>query len=80
MPGVLEVMAFLEFQTYGMGERLAVVIFALESAGLTEDAIKDFARQHLGAYKIPRQVLLRREPFPRTATGKARPDKRHSRR
>ncbi len=51
------------------GQRLRAFVVARDSAGLTEDAVKDYVRQNLARYKVPREVVFVAE-LPRNATGK----------
>jgi fatty-acyl-CoA synthase len=41
-----------------------------DGSGLTEADLVSLARDHLANYKVPRRWVLRREPLPRTASGK----------
>jgi acyl-coenzyme A synthetase/AMP-(fatty) acid ligase len=51
-------------------KRLVVAyVIAREESGVTPDALLDYARTHLAAYKAPKVVYLARE-FPRTRNGK----------
>jgi len=40
-----------------------------EAAGLSEDEIKDYVRENLARYKVPREVVFLDE-LPRNPTGK----------
>jgi malonyl-CoA/methylmalonyl-CoA synthetase len=52
------------------GERVCVAVVATPgSAGPTADALRDFARQRLAPYKVPKSVLVVAE-LPRNALGK----------
>ena len=51
------------------GERLHAAVLLHPGATLTADALIEFARGHLGGYKIPREVSFH-ESFPRDAAGK----------
>lgn len=51
------------------GQRLRAFVVLKEGATLTEDAIKDYVRDHLARYKVPREVLFLTE-LPRNPTGK----------
>jgi len=67
--------AIAETIAYGLpderlGERLAARVVVRAGHELTEDAVKAFTRQHLAIYKTPREVVLTRDPLPRTASGK----------
>jgi len=51
------------------GQRLRAFVVLKEGAELTEDAIKDYVRDHLARYKVPREVIFLAE-LPRNPTGK----------
>ena len=51
------------------GQRLRAVVVLKDGATLTEDAIKDYVRNHLARYKVPREVIFVAE-LPRNPTGK----------
>jgi long-chain acyl-CoA synthetase len=51
------------------GEALAAHIDADPAAGLTEDAVREFARQKLAGYKVPKVVVFDRN-LPREDSGK----------
>ena len=51
------------------GQRVAGVLELRESASTSSEQIRAFARQHLAAYKVPRQFAFVSE-LPRTASGK----------
>ena len=51
------------------GQRLRAFVVLKEGAELTEDAIKDYVRDHLARYKVPREVIFLSE-LPRNPTGK----------
>ena len=52
-----------------LGEEVAAVIVLKEGATAEARAIRDFAAQHLAAFKVPREILFRDE-IPKGATGK----------
>lgn len=52
-----------------LGEEVAAVIVLKEGAEAEARAIRDFAAQHLAAFKVPREILFRDE-IPKGATGK----------
>jgi long-chain acyl-CoA synthetase len=52
------------------GEILKVFVQLVDGAAVTAEELKDYCRQHLAAYKVPRQVEFRPE-LPRSAVGKA---------
>jgi len=51
------------------GERLRAFVVPRNGADLTEEGIKDFVKQNLARYKVPRDVIFV-EALPRNATGK----------
>ena len=51
------------------GERLHAAVQVRPDATLTAEALIDFARGHLGGYKVPREVSFH-ESFPRDSAGK----------
>lgn len=51
------------------GARLRAFVVLREQAELTEEAIKDYVRDHLARYKVPREVIFLAE-LPRNPTGK----------
>lgn len=53
-----------------LGERLAATVVLKPGASSGEDDIKAWCRQHLAIYKVPREVVLRHDLLPRTASGK----------
>jgi long-chain acyl-CoA synthetase len=52
------------------GEILKVFVQAVDGADVTAEELKDYCRQRLAAYKVPRQVEFRSE-LPRSSVGKA---------
>ncbi len=51
------------------GQRLKAFVVPREQADLSEDAIKEYVKQNLARYKVPREVVFVDE-LPRNATGK----------
>jgi fatty-acyl-CoA synthase len=51
------------------GARLRAFVVLRDEATLTEDAIKEYVREHLARYKVPREVVFLTE-LPRNPTGK----------
>jgi acyl-CoA synthetase (AMP-forming)/AMP-acid ligase II len=51
------------------GQRLKAFVVTREDADLDEDAIKEYVKQNLARYKVPREVVFVDE-LPRNATGK----------
>ena len=69
MPGVREAIAHGRADAR-LGEVLIATLVTQPGAELSEDAVKAYCRERLAIYKVPRAVALRKEPLPRTATGK----------
>ena len=67
-PDVIEATA-LGVEDKEFGARLRAFVVAKEGAALTEEAIKDYVRDHLARYKVPREVIFLAE-LPRNPTGK----------
>ena len=51
------------------GQRVAAVLELREGASISSEDIRAFARQHLAAYKVPRQIAVV-DALPRTASSK----------
>jgi fatty-acyl-CoA synthase len=51
------------------GQRLRAFVVPANGAGLDEDVVKDYVRQNLARFKVPREVVFVEE-LPRNATGK----------
>ena len=51
------------------GARLRAFVVLREEAELTEEAVKNYVREHLARYKVPREVVFLAE-LPRNPTGK----------
>jgi fatty-acyl-CoA synthase len=51
------------------GQRLKAFVVVREDAELTEDAVKEYVKDNLARYKVPRDVVFL-EMLPRNATGK----------
>ena len=67
-PDVIEATA-LGVEDHDFGQRLRAFVVAKEGVDLTEDTIKDYVRDHLARYKVPREVIFLAE-LPRNPTGK----------
>jgi fatty-acyl-CoA synthase len=67
-PDIIEATA-LGVEDKDFGQRLRAFVVLKENAELTEDAIKEYVRDHLARYKVPREVLFLAE-LPRNPTGK----------
>ena len=51
------------------GARLRAFVVLRDGAAITEDTIKEYVREHLARYKVPREVVFLTE-LPRNPTGK----------
>ena len=51
------------------GQRLKAFVVAREDAELSEEAVKEYVKENLARYKVPREVVFL-ETLPRNATGK----------
>ena len=67
-PGVLEAAA-VGVPDEQFGQRLTVFLVLRDGAGLTEEDVKQYVRQNLARYKVPRSVTFLAE-LPRNPTGK----------
>ena len=67
-PDVIEATA-IGVDDKDFGQRLRAFVVLREQVELTEDAIKDYVREHLARYKVPREVVFLAE-LPRNPTGK----------
>ncbi len=67
-PDVVEATA-MGVEDPDFGQRLRAFVVLKEGAELTEEAIKEYVREHLARYKVPREVVFLAE-LPRNPTGK----------
>ena len=67
-PDVVEATA-LGVEDPDWGARLRAFVVLRDEAELTEDAVKNYVREHLARYKVPREVVFLSE-LPRNPTGK----------
>jgi len=51
------------------GERVIAAVILREGRSATAEAIREFTKQHLSSYKVPREVLFM-EQLPESGTGK----------
>ncbi|HEX3911836.1 MAG TPA: AMP-binding protein [Solirubrobacteraceae bacterium] len=68
-PGVLEA-AVLGRPDEQWGEAVTAIVRAREGAALDETSLRAHCAAALAPYKVPKRVLLRTEPLPRTRSGK----------
>ena len=69
LPEVREV-AVIGLPHERLGEEVGVILRLHEQQALEEQAVIEFARSHLAAYKVPARVFFTEQAFPRTATNK----------
>jgi acyl-CoA synthetase (AMP-forming)/AMP-acid ligase II len=53
-----------------LGEEVGAAIFPKAGAEVSADDLREFCKDHLAAYKIPRYIWILDEPLPRNASGK----------
>jgi acyl-CoA synthetase (AMP-forming)/AMP-acid ligase II len=53
-----------------LGEEVGAAIFPAAGTVTAAEALRDFCKDHLAAYKIPRYIWILDEPLPRNASGK----------
>ena len=68
-PAVQEVAAF-GIEDEKLGEKVVVVVVPKSGASLAEEALKNFASQHLAAFKMPSRLIIVEESLPRNPAGK----------
>jgi acyl-CoA synthetase (AMP-forming)/AMP-acid ligase II len=68
-PAVLEVAVFgIPHESYG--EMVHAEVVTKPGTSLTVDEIVAVCREHIGGYKVPRSVVIRSEPLPKSGAGK----------
>jgi long-chain acyl-CoA synthetase len=67
-PGVLEVAA-IAVPDERSGEAVEIVVVKKDPA-LTDSALIEHCKKHLAGYKVPRRVVFRNDPLPKTNVGK----------
>jgi acyl-CoA synthetase (AMP-forming)/AMP-acid ligase II len=65
----IEEAAVIGVQDTQFGQRLKAFVVPREPASLSEEAIKEYVKENLARYKVPREVVFVAE-LPRNATGK----------
>jgi len=53
-----------------LGEEVGAAVHLLPGQSLTEDALRDFLKEHLAGYKTPRYLWFSDSQLPRNASGK----------
>lgn len=53
-----------------LGEEVGAAIFPAQDKTLTAAEVRDFCKNHLSSFKIPRYIWILNEPLPRNASGK----------
>ncbi|HLG49809.1 MAG TPA: AMP-binding protein, partial [Reyranella sp.] len=68
-PDVLEVAVF-GIPDKNFGEKVHAEVVLKPGASVTADEIVAVCRKHIGGYKVPRSVIVRSEPLPKSGAGK----------
>jgi acyl-CoA synthetase (AMP-forming)/AMP-acid ligase II len=68
-PAVQEAAVF-SVEDERLGEEVGAAIYPQEGKTLDPEEVREFAREHLAAFKIPRYIWILQEPLPRNASGK----------
>jgi len=68
-PAVLEVAVF-GIPHEAFGEMVHAEVVTKPGASITVDDIVATCRQHIGGYKVPRSVVIRSDPLPKSGAGK----------
>jgi long-chain acyl-CoA synthetase len=68
-PAVLEVAVF-GIPHEGFGEMVHAEVVTKPGTSVTADEIVATCREHIGGYKVPRSVVIRTEPLPKSGAGK----------
>ncbi|KAA1194245.1 acyl--CoA ligase [Pseudohalioglobus sediminis] len=53
-----------------LGEEVGAAVYPRPGATLSPEALREFAREHMAAFKIPRYIWILDAPLPRNASGK----------
>ena len=53
-----------------LGEEVGAAVFPKPGTGLTAEALREFCKTKLAAFKVPRFIWIMHEPLPRNASGK----------
>jgi acyl-CoA synthetase (AMP-forming)/AMP-acid ligase II len=68
-PAVQEAAVF-SVEDERLGEEVGAAIFPQEGRTVNPEEIREFAREHMAAFKVPRYIWILAEPLPRNASGK----------
>ena len=68
-PAVLEVAVF-GIPNESFGEMVHAEVVAKPGTSIKVDEIVAVCREHIGGYKVPRSVVIRSEPLPKSGAGK----------
>ena len=68
-PAVAEVAVF-SIPDERLGENVGSCVYLRPGAQVAEDDLKEFLREHIAAYMVPRKIWFRDAPLPRGATEK----------
>jgi acyl-CoA synthetase (AMP-forming)/AMP-acid ligase II len=69
IPEIMEV-AVIGKPHADLGEEVMALVVLKDGAEIEEDDIRDFVKQHVAPYKYPRVIQIRKEPLPKSGTGK----------
>ena len=69
MPEILEV-AVIGLPHADLGEEVMAIVVLKEGHKIEKDTIRDYVKQHVAPYKYPRVIQIRKEPLPKSGTGK----------
>jgi acyl-CoA synthetase (AMP-forming)/AMP-acid ligase II len=68
-PGVAEAAVF-SVPDEALGEEVGAAVFPTAGARVTAAELREFSREHIATYKIPRYIWIVDAPLPRNASGK----------
>ena len=69
MPEIQET-AVIGFPHADLGEEVMAIVVLNEGVDMQEDEIRNYVKQRVAPYKYPRVIQIRREPLPKSGTGK----------
>ena len=53
-----------------LGEEVGAAIFPQQDQSLTAEELREFCKEHIAGFKIPRYIWIVEDPLPRNASGK----------